>query len=194
MIAFLSSLLFGQPKHQTPDPEQSHETKPNPTFLITRKFEMSVESYSKLIMDSPMSPVEWAIAKLEGTRTEEVQRIEDARRFLTREHIFKLVDDGKKDEIKRAMQLVIALGRFDKANAQYYMQPVYKKSPHGMWWVDKERFKEERAKHAGLPTAFHPEQKPSINKRYMIIYNEIAEGIEKLELEGILRPGPPMTC
>lgn len=159
---------------------------------------MSVESYTKLIMAPPMSPVEWAQAKLkaalEGVTNDEVQRIEDARGFLTREYIFKLVDEDAWGDVNQVMPLVIALGRFDKANANYFMQAVRGVTPHGMWWVDKANLEKVRKEHAGRPTAVHPDQRPSINKRYIAILGAVQDKLHKLELEGILKPSPPMVC
>lgn len=197
MIPFLRSLLFDKPK--TTDPKQAHKRNQPPIFFTTRKFEMSVESYTKLMMAPPMSPVEWAMAKLKaklnGTSVDEqVQRIEDARGFLTRDYIFKLVDEGAWADVNQVMPLVIALGRFDKANANYFMQAVRDESPHGMWWVDKANLEEKRKEHAGRPTAVHPDQRPSINKRYIAILENVKDKLLKLELEGILKPSPPMVC
>lgn len=144
----------------------------------------------RTIFNMGMSPEEWAHAKVEGTASTRVSLVEDARRFLTRDFIFVLVDEGKWDQIEKYLMIVVPLMRLDRANARIVMKAggMHSDGPNGFWWVSKEDLPKIQEEHK---ENVHPDQCHSINKRYTIIRDNIKNDEVRAQMTELLKPCAP---
>lgn len=145
----------------------------------------------RIVLTMPMSPEEWAHAKVGFGSNPVIMRIDDARKFLSLEFFPALVGNNEWDQIKRYLFVVVPLMRLDRANTCIFVnnkKPRSSYCPTGKWWVSKEdleRVLEENKEN------IDPGSRHSINVFYTAIRDTTTNNEVREQINELLKPCAP---